>query len=70
MAGRTFNKHLKEGLIEQLVFAPLYIVENEAPAVVDDPDVNQEAAEEDHVDGFGADEEESEEAGADSAPEN
>ena len=58
-AAREFTSKLKEGLLDELVFAPTY--EEAAAAVealdnpVDNPDVNKESEEQDHLDVFGED---------------
>ena len=57
-AARQFNSKLKQGLLAELIFAPLY---EEAPAAdslddaVDNPDINKEPEEHDHQDAFGGD---------------
>ena len=48
---------LKQGNVEELVFAPIHVDEPvsddvNAQTVVDDPDQNVEPTEDDHVDGF------------------
>ena len=52
MAARTFSTQLKEGNLNDLIFAPLITDEEAAasPAVehVDDPDQNKEPEEADH----------------------
>jgi hypothetical protein len=57
-SARLFNSTLKQGLLGDLLFAPLY---EEAPAPfdspddpVDNPDINKEPEEHDHQDAFGA----------------
>ena len=60
-AAREFNSKLKQGLMDELVFAPTYeeaaaaVESPESPA--DNPEINKESEEQDHVDVFGGDDE-------------
>ena len=57
-AARLFNHNVKEENQELLVFAPLFEEAPIAPevteSIIDNPDINKEPEEADHVDAFGA----------------
>ena len=58
-AARNFNKLVAEGKLDDLVFAPLYeeppALGDDEPNPLNDPNINQEPTEQDHIDGFGND---------------